>query len=885
MLEIPKGYQRLEKSHRNPRRGAQRVGPADPKETLSVTIRVRRRPDAPALPNPMKSSRVISHEEFAARYSAAKADIDQVVAFAKGSGLTVVETNAPRRTVLVSGTVEQMNKAFGVELGRYQSPTETYRGREDVVQLPQNLSGIVEGVFGLDNRKMAQRAAAQPLPPPSESTTPLTPPQVAALYNFPTPFNATGQTIGLLEFGGGYQASDIQAFFNGLHITTPTLTAVGIDGASNSPGSSDDVEVALDIDVAGSVAPGSQIAVYFAPWTEQGWIDAVTSAVHPSAGQPTPSVLSISWGWPELEAYGAISWTQAAIDAVSATFEEAAALGITVFAASGDHGSSCGLGDKKAHVIYPGSDPWITSCGGTVLENVSGAAFTQGTWNDNNGWATGGGISDIFVPPPQWQSTVKLPSSVNDGHQGRGIPDVAGNADSASGYNLIVGGNGTGAVGGTSAVAPLYAGLAALLNAKLGAPVGFLNATLYNLPGICQGVSDNVSNATNAAPGYSAVAGWNACTGLGSINGSALMTALAGLASNTSRVATAAQSGGNLQVIYLWSDDLAYLVWQDTGGTWHPFGALPNPRNIPFASLATGIGNNGQVQVVCLGRDDGQPYLIWQDTAGNWSNYGALPNPTKTPFSAVAAGTGNKGQLQLVCIGKNDGQPYLIYQDTAGNWNNYGALPNPTHTQFSSVATGIGNNGQLQVLCIGRSDGQLYLLWQDTAGNWNNSGALPNPAHTSFSAVATGIGNNGQLQVICLGENDGLPYLYWQDAKGNWTNYGALPNPSRTAFSSLSTGIGSNKQLQVICIGRSDGQPYLIWQDTKGNWANYGALPNINRSPAGSASPTPFGSVATGTGNGGQLQVLCSGEDDNHPYLIWQDQAGAWHGYGPGPLA
>jgi kumamolisin len=532
MNQIPKGYQRLEKSVRSPRHGAQRVSAADPKETLSVTIRVRRRKDAPALADPSKAGKahkVLSHEAFASQYGAAQSDVDQVIAFAKEHGLAVVETSLPRRTVILSGNVEQMNAAFGVELGIYKSPTETYRGREDAVNLPPTLIDIVEGVFGLDNRRMARRAAATHAPAVSHKAKPLTPQQVATLYDFPTPFNATGQTIGLLEFGGGYESGDIEAFFEKLGLTTPALTAVGIDGATNSAASDPDssVEVALDIDVSGAVAQGAQIAVYFAPWTEQGWVDAISTAVHPAAGQPAPSVISISWGWPELESIQGLSWTQAAIDAVSATFQEAASLGITIFVASGDHGSSCGLSGKKAHVGYPGSDPWITSCGGTILSNVSKSSFKENTWQDHDGWATGGGISDVFTTVPSWQSTANLPGSVNDGHKGRGIPDVAGNADNASGYDLgTVVGQQIGVVGGTSAVAPLYAGLVALLNAKRGSPAGYLNPILYSNPGVCRDVDDGISNATGSAPGYKSGKGWDACTGLGSIDGNKLLAVL-----------------------------------------------------------------------------------------------------------------------------------------------------------------------------------------------------------------------------------------------------------------------------------------------------------------------------------------------------------------------
>jgi kumamolisin len=300
MREIPAGYSRLENSARVPAAGARLVGPADPAETLSVTLRVRRRPDAPPLPGPEELAapppgqrRFLSREDFAARYGAAPADLAAVADFARGQGLTVIESNAARRSVIASGTVEQMSRAFAVDLGRYETPTHAYRGREGHLHLPANLSNVVEAVFGLDNRQMARPLHAR-VSSPALGINPLTPPQVAKLYDFPSSQAATGQTIGLLEFGGGYRLSDIQKFFNGLGLKTPNLTAVGVDGATNAPGinSDEDTEVALDIDVAGAVAPGANVTVYFAPWTEKGWVDAVTTAVHDAVNRP--SVLSIS---------------------------------------------------------------------------------------------------------------------------------------------------------------------------------------------------------------------------------------------------------------------------------------------------------------------------------------------------------------------------------------------------------------------------------------------------------------------------------------------------------------------------------------------------------------------------------------------------------------
>jgi kumamolisin len=548
MNEGPQAGRPLPGSERSPAPGATRGAPADPHEQITVTVRIRRRPGAPPLPDldqlsarPAGSPPLVTREEFADRYGAAPADVDRIRRFAAGHGLTVEDANLARRTVLLSGTVAQMSRAFGITLYRYDAPDGGYRGREGAVQLPEDLHGVVEGVFGLDNRRMARPASARmtDAASPAQGVTGLTPPQVAALYNFPAG-PATGQAIGLIEFGGGYAPDDITVFFNRLGRPAPSLVSVGVDGAANSPGSDPnaDGEVALDIDVAGSVAAGADIAVYFAPWTEQGWIDIITTAVHDTVNRP--SVLSISWGWPENQTAGALTWTSAAISAVGVTFQEAAALGVTVLAASGDTGSDCGIGDGHAHVLYPATDPYVTACGGTRISHVAGSAFTETTWSGSSG-STGGGISDVF-PLPGWQQGAGVPGSVNGGHPGRGIPDVAGNADPASGYPIVVKGS-VQQTGGTSAVCPLYAGLVALINAAAGGPAGYLNPKLYPLGGsaVFRDIADDASNATNGAPGYQATAGWDACTGLGSIDGQLLATRLAaGGAGSTSQLAEAA---------------------------------------------------------------------------------------------------------------------------------------------------------------------------------------------------------------------------------------------------------------------------------------------------------------------------------------------------------
>ena len=173
----------------------------------------------------------------------------------------------------------------------------------------------------------------------------------------------------------------------------------------------------------------------------------------------------------------------------------------------------------------------MTCCGGTTISNVTGSSFTEYVWNDNG--VTGGGISDIFRLPnftlPLWQSLVRIPGSVNDGHNGRGIPDIAGNADPDSGYAIFLNGENIGPVGGTSAASPLYAALAALLNSRLGRPVGYLNPTLYSAPEfVFRDIIDGQSNATGGSKGYVSGPGWDGCTGLGSVNGIALQYVLQG---------------------------------------------------------------------------------------------------------------------------------------------------------------------------------------------------------------------------------------------------------------------------------------------------------------------------------------------------------------------
>ncbi len=383
------------------------------------------------------------------------------------------------------------------------------------------------GVFGLDDRPQAHPHVRYYKPiaiiPATEAVvTSYTPPQVAQLYDFPTDVDGKGQCVGLIELGGGYADQDLSTYFQQLGIATPQVVSVPVDGGKNIPNGDPngaDGEVALDIEVVGSIAPGARIAVYFAPNTDRGFLDAITQAIHDTANGP--SVISISWGGPES------GWTAQAMQTMDQAFQAAAALGITVCCASGDNGSRDGVNDQQAHVDFPSSSPYALGCGGTRLTGTGGKVTGETVWNDaaTNGGATGGGISDQFGLPT-WQMGVNIPPSVNNRHVGRGVPDVAGDADPQTGYQVYFDGQST-PIGGTSAVAPLWSGLIALLNQKRGKAVGYLNPFLYqNYQQLAQNRAlRDVTTGNNGD--YKAGPGWDACTGLGTPDGSLLLTALA----------------------------------------------------------------------------------------------------------------------------------------------------------------------------------------------------------------------------------------------------------------------------------------------------------------------------------------------------------------------
>ena len=538
--------------------GSQQLGALDEAQQIDVTLVIRRR--AALSRDLVEGPATLTREQFAEQHGTDPADLDLITTVLAGHGLRVTSADAGARRVMVTGTIAALSATFGATLRLARTPDPVtgqnmveHRYREGGLQIPAELNGIVLAVLGLDDRPQARaqfrrapaagaRAAAPgsstpgsstpapggppPAAAPAAAPTSYTPPQVAELYQFPAGTDGTGQTIAIIELGGGFGSSDLDPYFAGLGLPVPSVTAASVDGAVNQPGqdpSGADGEVLLDIEVAGGVAPGAAQVVYFAPNTDQGFVDAVTTAVHAA---PTPAVVSISWGQSE------DSWTAQARTSLDQAMADAAALGVTITVAAGDNGSSDGQSGGGAHVDFPASSPHALACGGTSLRGnaTTGVISSETVWNDGaSGGATGGGVSDTFGLP-SWQASAGVPAQAGASAStaaGRGVPDVAGCADPATGYQVRVDGQST-VIGGTSAVAPLWAGLISRLVQSTGKPFGLLQPQLY--AGVTAGtVAPGFRDITSGSNGaYAAGPGWDACTGLGCPEGSSLLTALGG---------------------------------------------------------------------------------------------------------------------------------------------------------------------------------------------------------------------------------------------------------------------------------------------------------------------------------------------------------------------
>lgn len=479
----------------------------------------------------------------------------------------------------------------------------THYGFDGPVHLHDDISDIVTAVVGLDNRRVSAPAGrgswelvtipppaglsptslrtgaagtGDPSAPGSPNAVGLDVTAVAQYYNIPN-IGAKDQVVGIIApqapdnpgYGAAYLASDINAYVSSLdasYQTPPVLHDISVTVGTTTYANSSTyvnqinlttnlnsdpygsiIEITQDISTCCTVAQGANINVYFTEDSEQGWISYLGHVLVPPPGEKSPTVLSHSWvvvprGWSD-DGLGPLSNKASTGYIMDQLFQQLAARGVQMFAAQGDWGADDSVADGKLHVAYPGTDPWVTSCGGTVL-NLATPVPLEWTWSDSfnttspfgpgspptDFGSTGGGASGLFSTPDYQTSAgiTSIKDSGNDVITGkRFVPDVA----SMVGYSSKFRANTyTYNFTGTSCVAPFYAGVAAVLNQAFGIPLGFLNPTFYRLGTTAFNdiqIGNNDPGDTPDSKFFSAATGWDPVTGWGSIDGNKLVNGIA----------------------------------------------------------------------------------------------------------------------------------------------------------------------------------------------------------------------------------------------------------------------------------------------------------------------------------------------------------------------
>jgi kumamolisin len=835
---VSKTYVDFTESHRTLPADAQRLAdvPPDEKIEVSVYLKPRAQPGAAEQTAPLTDHRAAMQTQRLAEH---QDDIHLLTEFAARNGLTVSSVEPVRRLVKLTGPASKMQAAFGTTLGVYHDGKQQFRGRSGNLRLPEDVHAVVQAVLGLDNRpavephfvKVDQVLNANVIAGHRPNA-------VGAIYGFPTGYTGTGQCIGIVELGGGYLASDNTAAFAAMGLATPTVVAVSVDGGHNSPGALEDGEVALDIQVAGGVAPGASVVVYFAPNTFQGFVDCVSSAAHDNVNKP--SIISISWGTAE------VNWTAQAAQAMNTALQDAAQLDVSVFVASGDHLGTDGVSDGEAHVDHPASSPWAIGCGGTRLDVTGTTVNSEAVWNDGaSGWGTGGGISKLYAMPA-FQQGANVPVGVDNGLPGRGVPDVAGDASPASGYLIVLNGA-TQQMGGTSAVAPLWAGLTALLNQASGKPLGFFMPKLYQNPHIVRAITTGNNKPVNSNLGYTAGNGWSACTGLGVPIGSALLSAFTHVVTGPVGVTTVNQRPYAFvqnNTGHLW------VNWWD-GSHWHW-----SDQGVPTGGTVAGpvgVTTVNERPYVFVQSNTGHLWVNWWDgSAWHWSDQGV-------PTGGTVA-----GRVGVTVVNQ---RPYAFVQSDTGHlWVNWW---DGSHWHWSDqgVPTGGTVAGPVGAATVDqrpyafvRSDtGHLWVNWWDgSAWHWSDQGV---PTGGTV-AGPVGVTTVDQRPYAFVRSDTGHLWVNWWDGSHwHWSDQG-VPTGGTVAGP---VGVRNVNQRPYAFVQSSTGHLWVNWWDgLHWHWSDQGVP----------ADGTVAGPVGVTTVNGRPYAFVESSA--GQLWVNWWDGS-AWH--------
>ena len=510
---------------------------------------------------------ILNHDTFLYQFGSTIEDMSAVENFLLSKNLTIIKSQRDSATIKIIGTAEQFNLAFDIQMLQVVDANRSYISHTGTIKIPTSLQGIIQEVLGLDNSIDVTPVSTIPAPLPTSVSdplsVPLTPQQMATAYNFP-PSTGAGVCVGIIQFDGGYTTQNLTTSFAANGLSVPTIISYPAGSTNNPQDNIASSEVVLDSLMVGGTAPGAKQVVYFGTGTIQGWVNLFSAAVNDTTNNP--SVLSVSWATSEA------SYWKTTVDPV---FQAAIAKGITIVAASGDYGTrGPSATTTNPTVCYPAVSPYVLAIGGTTLQlNPNGTIANEFVWNQNNA-SSGSGISIIY-DKPSWQNSLTskaYPSGTIAVLPKRAIPDVAANADPATGARYYYGlSNLPSYTGGTSAATPLWAGLIACINQLAGRSSGFVNNKLYANTG---GAFNDIIQGNNALPnlgvatGYSATIGWDAVTGLGSPKGNLVYNIIA----NVVKIKTASNTWSPVQNISIKTAANTWTtvnrVWTKTASGW-----------------------------------------------------------------------------------------------------------------------------------------------------------------------------------------------------------------------------------------------------------------------------------------------------------------------------
>lgn len=461
--------------------------------------------------------------------------IKAVEDFANKYSLIIKNKKNQERWIALEGIVDNVEKALHIKLRKFFLDGNPYYFHNGEVPIPEELKGFVEGITGINHEPIKTQKVfpdEKALKKSLMRGLAVNPQDFARLYNFPKKLDGTGQCIGIISLGGGYDDACLQSYFDKINIPLPDISWTSVDGGKNNPRVNPmyDYEVYMDIEIAAALAPGAKIVVYFAKNTRADVIKSIKKAVYDTENKP--SVISMSWGCLENE------FTEIERLTLNHVLKEAAARSVTVLTSSGDLGSSGTNSGMGLNVQLPASNPYVLAVGGTEVHHEDGSIINEKVWQQtltvmtkSTTAASGGGFSKYWgIPGYQLNSILK-----EDYKQAkRGIPDVAANASTYPGIFIQVHESEQISLG-TSAATPLWAALIARINqylASLGLPTaGFINPFIYQNE--LSHAFNQITEGSNGA--YLADPGWDPCTGLGTPNGDVLMRKIAAMKKQSQR--------------------------------------------------------------------------------------------------------------------------------------------------------------------------------------------------------------------------------------------------------------------------------------------------------------------------------------------------------------